>query len=135
MFLLSVLDVPKKRVSYCRCWKSKKFPLCDGRHKYHNQDNGDKTGPLVLVWNEPEEEVPVSVNEASIIDVDKDMDIKSIDSESPILQSSNGDSNGEFEQVTKMDTPASSDEQLSSLEMIDDNDFDDDTVKVVPKNQ
>ena len=96
-----------------------------------------------MVWNEPEPE-PKPLD-TSIIEHDKDMDIKSIDSESPILQSSNGDSNGEFEQMGKMtdNINTSSDEQLSSLEMIegpdekehkDDNgeDTDEDTVKVEP---
>lgn len=91
----------------------------------------------MLVWNDPE----VTPLETSIIDNDKDMDIKSIDSESPILQSSNGDSNGEFVTMEKMgDLTMSSDEQLSSLEMIEppeeaptkeeDEDIDEDTVKV-----
>ena len=106
----------KKKISYCRCWKSKNFPFCDGAHKYHNRENDDKTGPLVLVWNEPDNS---SMMESTITDPDRDMDIKSIDSESPILQSSNGDSNGEFDQIVKIHN--SSDEQLSSLEMIEDN--------------
>jgi CDGSH-type Zn-finger protein len=25
--------VPGEKVSICRCWKSKKFPICDGAHK------------------------------------------------------------------------------------------------------
>ncbi|CAF0909499.1 unnamed protein product [Didymodactylos carnosus] len=37
-----------KSVSYCRCWKSKKFPLCDGTHNQHNKDTGDNVGPLVV---------------------------------------------------------------------------------------
>merc|ERR1712080_31322 len=28
----------------CRCWKSKKFPYCDGSHNKHNIDTGDN-GP------------------------------------------------------------------------------------------
>lgn len=77
-------------------------------------------GPLVLVWNDPEPEPKLL--DTSIIEHDKDMDIKSIDSESP--------TNGEFEQMGKMSDTinTSSDEQLSSLEMIDDTD--EDTVKI-----
>ncbi|KAL3876347.1 hypothetical protein ACJMK2_034206 [Sinanodonta woodiana] len=36
------------KVSYCRCWRSKKFPLCDGSHTKHNEETGDNVGPLVL---------------------------------------------------------------------------------------
>ncbi|XP_055954600.1 CDGSH iron-sulfur domain-containing protein 2 homolog B-like [Patella vulgata] len=36
------------KISYCRCWRSKKFPLCDGSHNKHNEDTGDNVGPLVL---------------------------------------------------------------------------------------
>ena len=31
---------------YCRCWKSKKWPYCDGSHTKHNQETGDNVGPL-----------------------------------------------------------------------------------------
>jgi CDGSH-type Zn-finger protein len=34
--MLKVEDMPKKTV-FCRCWKSKKFPYCDGAHAKHNQ--------------------------------------------------------------------------------------------------
>lgn len=145
---------PKKRISYCRCWRSATFPYCDGAHKQHNRENNDKVNALVLVWNdEPEavaemkpeeEEEEAKPMDTSIIDHDNDMDIKSIDSESPILQSSNGDdSNGEMEKMGE--TINISDEHLSSMEMIEDtfsapteekegkgeeNDLYEDTVKV-----
>ncbi|OQR91831.1 zinc finger CDGSH domain-containing protein 1 [Thraustotheca clavata] len=32
----------------CRCWKSKKFPFCDGAHNKHNKDTGDNVGPLII---------------------------------------------------------------------------------------
>mmetsp|Transcript_12534 Transcript_12534/g.19396 ORF Transcript_12534/g.19396 Transcript_12534/m.19396 type:complete len:106 (-) Transcript_12534:144-461(-) len=35
-------------VAYCRCWRSKTFPLCDGSHVAHNKSTGDNTGPLVI---------------------------------------------------------------------------------------
>ncbi|KAL4423585.1 hypothetical protein ABPG77_004625 [Micractinium sp. CCAP 211/92] len=41
----------KPQAAYCRCWRSKKFPLCDGSHVAHNKDTGDNVGPL-LVKNE-----------------------------------------------------------------------------------
>jgi CDGSH-type Zn-finger protein len=46
--LLEIEDLDKEKVSYCRCWKSKKFPYCDGAHNDHNKDTGDNIGPLVL---------------------------------------------------------------------------------------
>lgn len=136
--------MPRKRVAYCRCWKSKKFPYCDGTHTQHNQSQGDRVGPLVMCWldepakSEEEEEVLEIPSPVTDPGSDQDMDIKSIDSESPILQSG-GDSNGEFEQVSKPDAAmapnTSSDEQLSSMEMIEGNDSDEDAVKVVPASQ
>lgn len=35
-------------VAYCRCWRSKTFPLCDGSHVKHNKATGDNTAPLVI---------------------------------------------------------------------------------------
>ncbi|KAI6211125.1 ZnF-CDGSH domain-containing protein [Aphelenchoides besseyi] len=40
-------DVGEKR-AYCRCWKSKNFPYCDGTHNQHNKETGDNTGPLII---------------------------------------------------------------------------------------
>ncbi|XP_037531362.1 CDGSH iron-sulfur domain-containing protein 1 [Nematolebias whitei] len=40
-------DIGTKAV-YCRCWKSKKFPFCDGAHTKHNEDTGDNVGPLIV---------------------------------------------------------------------------------------
>eukprot|EP00754_Rhynchopus_humris_P046960 Rhum_TRINITY_DN6475_c0_g1::Rhum_TRINITY_DN6475_c0_g1_i1::g.20212::m.20212 len=36
------------KVVFCRCWKSKTFPFCDGSHVKHNKETGDNVGPLVL---------------------------------------------------------------------------------------
>lgn len=33
----------------CRCWKSNKFPLCDGSHVKHNTETGDNVGPAIIV--------------------------------------------------------------------------------------
>ena len=32
----------------CRCWKSAKFPLCDGSHVKHNEATGDNVGPAII---------------------------------------------------------------------------------------
>ncbi|KAK3923732.1 CDGSH iron-sulfur domain-containing protein 2-like protein [Frankliniella fusca] len=34
--------------AFCRCWKSKTFPKCDGSHNEHNETTGDNVGPLVV---------------------------------------------------------------------------------------
>lgn len=40
-------DLGNKAV-FCRCWKSKKFPYCDGAHGKHNEQTGDNVGPLII---------------------------------------------------------------------------------------
>ncbi|XP_075993982.1 CDGSH iron-sulfur domain-containing protein 1 [Genypterus blacodes] len=40
-------DITTKAV-FCRCWKSKKFPYCDGAHTKHNEETGDNVGPLII---------------------------------------------------------------------------------------
>jgi len=37
-----------KKVAFCRCWQSKKFPRCDGAHKEFNKLTGDNLGPLII---------------------------------------------------------------------------------------
>ena len=34
--------------AYCRCWRSKNFPYCDGSHTSYNKDFDDNVGPLVI---------------------------------------------------------------------------------------
>ena len=36
------------KVVMCRCWKSEKFPYCDGSHNAHNKETGDNVGPLII---------------------------------------------------------------------------------------
>ena len=31
---------PGEKVALCRCWQSKKFPLCDGSHRQDNRSQG-----------------------------------------------------------------------------------------------
>ncbi|KAJ1373092.1 hypothetical protein KIN20_035423 [Parelaphostrongylus tenuis] len=40
-------DIGEKK-AFCRCWKSDKFPYCDGSHTKHNKDTGDNVGPIVV---------------------------------------------------------------------------------------
>jgi len=35
-------------IAFCRCWRSKKFPLCDGSHSTHNKQMGDNVGPVCV---------------------------------------------------------------------------------------
>uniref|UniRef100_A0A8C1FLZ8 CDGSH iron-sulfur domain-containing protein 2 n=1 Tax=Cyprinus carpio carpio TaxID=630221 RepID=A0A8C1FLZ8_CYPCA len=45
-------DIGNKAV-YCRCWRSKKFPYCDGAHTKHNEETGDNVGPLIIKKKNP----------------------------------------------------------------------------------
>ncbi|PNW88914.1 hypothetical protein CHLRE_01g050550v5 [Chlamydomonas reinhardtii] len=45
---VKVEDLPKPKAVYCRCWRSSKFPMCDGAHVKHNKETGDNVGPLVI---------------------------------------------------------------------------------------
>ena len=38
----------KEVVAFCRCWKSKNMPYCDGSHAKHNKECGDNVGPLLI---------------------------------------------------------------------------------------
>lgn len=42
-----VEDLGNKNV-FCRCWRSKKFPYCDGAHVAHNKNCDDNVGPLII---------------------------------------------------------------------------------------
>lgn len=37
-----------KTAAFCRCWRSSKFPYCDGSHNAHNALTGDNVGPLII---------------------------------------------------------------------------------------
>jgi len=37
-----------EKAAFCRCWRSKKFPYCDGSHNAHNEESGDNVGPLCI---------------------------------------------------------------------------------------
>nr|CAG4643642.1 EOG090X0JRY [Ilyocryptus agilis] len=44
---LDIEEIGDKKV-FCRCWRSKKFPYCDGSHVGHNVETGDNIGPLIV---------------------------------------------------------------------------------------
>lgn len=45
---IDIEDLRSTNVCYCRCWRSKTFPVCDRSHIKHNELTGDNVGPLVL---------------------------------------------------------------------------------------
>ena len=45
-----------QKVALCRCYKSAKFPYCDGAHIKHNEDTGDNIAPVVLTGGLPEDQ-------------------------------------------------------------------------------
>ncbi|XP_014678601.1 PREDICTED: CDGSH iron-sulfur domain-containing protein 2 homolog A-like [Priapulus caudatus] len=51
--VVNVVDLEElgDKTCYCRCWRSKKFPLCDGSHNAHNEETGDNVGPVVMKRN------------------------------------------------------------------------------------
>ncbi|KAJ3641365.1 hypothetical protein Zmor_027876 [Zophobas morio] len=44
---IDIEDISEKAV-FCRCWKTKNWPYCDGSHGAHNKETGDNVGPLVV---------------------------------------------------------------------------------------
>jgi CDGSH-type Zn-finger protein len=44
---VDIEEIGEKKV-FCRCWRSKKFPYCDGAHAKHNEETGDNVGPLII---------------------------------------------------------------------------------------
>ncbi|XP_026159179.1 CDGSH iron-sulfur domain-containing protein 2 isoform X1 [Mastacembelus armatus] len=45
---IDIEDLNSANVCYCRCWRSKTFPVCDKSHLKHNELTGDNVGPLIL---------------------------------------------------------------------------------------
>lgn len=43
---VDIEDITDKAV-FCRCWKTKNWPYCDGSHAEHNKETGDNVGPLI----------------------------------------------------------------------------------------
>ena len=36
------------QTAFCRCWRTKNWPYCDGSHNQHNKCTGDNVGPLIV---------------------------------------------------------------------------------------
>ncbi|XP_030758233.1 CDGSH iron-sulfur domain-containing protein 2 homolog [Sitophilus oryzae] len=47
---IDVEDISEK-AAFCRCWKSKNWPYCDGSHANHNKETGDNIGPVIVKKN------------------------------------------------------------------------------------
>ncbi|XP_050296348.1 CDGSH iron-sulfur domain-containing protein 2 homolog [Anthonomus grandis grandis] len=47
---IDVEDISEK-AAFCRCWKSKNWPYCDGTHATHNKETGDNLGPVIVKKN------------------------------------------------------------------------------------
>ncbi|XP_059821509.1 CDGSH iron-sulfur domain-containing protein 2 [Hemitrygon akajei] len=45
---INIEDLQFTKAAYCRCWRSKTFPVCDGSHNKHNELTGDNVGPLII---------------------------------------------------------------------------------------
>uniref|UniRef100_A0A671DR37 CDGSH iron-sulfur domain-containing protein 2 n=1 Tax=Rhinolophus ferrumequinum TaxID=59479 RepID=A0A671DR37_RHIFE len=45
---INIEDLCLTKAAYCRCWRSKTVPACDGSHNKHNELTGDNVGPLIL---------------------------------------------------------------------------------------
>jgi CDGSH-type Zn-finger protein len=45
--MIDMEDISEKS-AFCRCWKSKNWPYCDGSHGEHNKEIGDNLGPVVV---------------------------------------------------------------------------------------
>ncbi len=43
-----VCQKSNERKAYCRCWQSKKFPLCDGSHRAFNAEHDCALGPIII---------------------------------------------------------------------------------------
>lgn len=45
--MIDIEDIAEK-AAFCRCWKSKNWPYCDGSHGPHNKECQDNLGPVVV---------------------------------------------------------------------------------------
>lgn len=55
------VEVSAEKTAFCRCWKSQKFPYCDGSHRAYNAETGSNVAPVVVCCQQPvEEEAPAA---------------------------------------------------------------------------
>ncbi|KAL1520741.1 hypothetical protein AB1Y20_022309 [Prymnesium parvum] len=47
-----------EEIKFCRCYRSSRFPLCDGAHNAHNKEAGDNAGPVVIKSFPPSDKRP-----------------------------------------------------------------------------
>ncbi|KAH8232498.1 hypothetical protein KR032_008281 [Drosophila birchii] len=45
--MIDMEDIADK-AAFCRSWKTKNWPYCDGSHGDHNKQTGDNVGPIVI---------------------------------------------------------------------------------------
>nr|CAB3231327.1 CDGSH iron-sulfur domain-containing protein 2 homolog A-like [Phallusia mammillata] len=45
--IIDVEDLAEK-TNFCRCWRSKRWPYCDGSHNLHNQLTGDNVASIIM---------------------------------------------------------------------------------------
>jgi len=45
--IIDVEDLGEK-TNLCRCWRSKKWPFCDGTHNKHNLETGDNVASVII---------------------------------------------------------------------------------------
>uniref|UniRef100_A0A0G4FDE8 Iron-binding zinc finger CDGSH type domain-containing protein n=1 Tax=Chromera velia CCMP2878 TaxID=1169474 RepID=A0A0G4FDE8_9ALVE len=57
--VVELLPTARKRIPFCRCWQSKKFPYCDGAHR-ELEKVGDPVGPFVLTLLPPKANTPLT---------------------------------------------------------------------------
>ena len=48
--VVDMIDIENiaEKAAFCRCWRTKNWPYCDGSHGDHNKTTGDNVGPVVL---------------------------------------------------------------------------------------
>lgn len=45
---VEIILKPGEKVSICRCWRSTKFPFCDGAHRAYCEQSSENVGPAIV---------------------------------------------------------------------------------------